>query len=97
MTTMQKWAAIRALCGADVSLKQTAMDEPKWYVSTIGVNIGGDGFLKGFGGWASGPLEAIDEFWNIATQVKYPKYIQVERCGSVRRVRWNGFMWEDAA
>lgn len=92
MTWEQKLQALNRLTGnpAAIYLRRAG----NWYVSIPGVNRR-EGVILSSGSVSAGsPESAVNDYWDWATDPRF--YLEV---GPVikepRRVRWNGFMWED--
>jgi hypothetical protein len=94
LTTEQKLEAVQALVGPfGVELKMRAPGG--WYVS-LRLDIGGDGFLSSAAYNGTTPFAAIDQMWREITNLPEGKYLVVRVADAgERRVRWNGFMWQD--
>jgi len=92
MNWEQKLMAIQAL--GDTFLK---MREPgNWYVHTTGLEVGGDGMLRGVGGDGSSPERAVEDRWEKILAIGPPLYLVINAYRDNRRqVRWNGYMWLD--
>ncbi len=85
LTTKEKFKAIDKLSAATIGLNMN----DKWYV-TQGVEI--DEGVKKVIDYGMGDTleEAISDHWEILTNAPLIRIIQ-----GGRRVRWNGFMWDD--
>lgn len=94
MTWEQKLAALQALAECHLCMRKPG----DWYVSHR-VDVGGEGFLRGSYGNGKTPEEAVNDHWEIYTAQLKPGNVVVAYGNSDRekRVRWNGFMWQDAA
>jgi hypothetical protein len=89
MDWQQKFAAIQAFAGNyDTSLMMRKPGD--WYVS-CGMSIGGDGPLTGSYGNGATPEDAVNEHWEVYSNLPFNRYA-VNR--ENKRARWNGFMWE---
>ncbi len=97
MTFDQKVEALAAVIPGIPGLSVSYSNMTKqWYVSGAGLEYGGNGFLGGFGGHCDTPQEAIEEFWECATNPPDGLHIAIGGWSDKRRdVRWNGFMWKD--
>lgn len=86
MTTIEKMKAMNAaftvMIGIDVN--------DQWYAS--GPEQGGDGLLASLVGRGTTPEAAVDDLWKMVTSVPTDRHL---RTYNDRRVRWNGFMWQD--
>lgn len=94
MTWEQKLSALQAIAECYLRMRKPG----DWYVSHK-VSIGGDGFLRTEYGNGKTPEEAVNNHWDT-----YAVNLPIDRCVVARvnsedekRVRWNGFMWEDFA
>ena len=67
-----------------------------WYVSSK-LHIGGDGMIGTVGGLhAPDPETAVAHFWEAVCDVPPGRWLTVDPMSETRRrIRWNGFMWED--
>jgi hypothetical protein len=67
-----------------------------WYVNQ-GIDVGGDGLLRGTYGNGHTPQEAIENHWRLlVTELPGGSYLVTRSpTDERRRVRWNGFMWAD--
>ena len=94
MNWEQKLSALQAV--ADTALRMRNPGD--WYVS-MRAEIGGDGFLRGEYGSGPTPEEAVLAHWDIFTaNLPSDRYIVAHANSDMeKRVRWNGFMWQDAA
>lgn len=90
MTTDQMMQACQAI--GDISLRMRAPGN--WYVDHRGVERVEGSLLSGGLVSADNPQHAIGQHWAWLTDDKYP-VIRIWNYGTVRRVKWNGFMWED--
>jgi len=89
MDWQQKFAAIQAFAGSyETSLQMRKPGD--WYVS-CGMSIGGDGMLSGSYGNGTTPETAVEDHWEIYSNLPFDRYA-VNRDNL--RARWNGFMWE---
>lgn len=95
LTWEQKLFAISKLC--DTSLKMRKPGD--WYVSSVGIEVAGDGVLIGEYGNGTTPQEAVEEEWRkLVTDLPDGKYLRVHdyRHGEKPRyVRWNGIWWRE--
>jgi hypothetical protein len=90
MHWQQKLAAIIAFADHyHVALKMRAPDD--WYVEA-GMTIGGDGMLTGAYGNGRTPEEAVEDHWEIYSNLPHDRYA-VNHANE--RARWNGFMWKE--
>jgi hypothetical protein len=90
MDWQQKFDAIQAFAGTyNTALHMRAPGN--WYVHS-GMSIGGDGMLAGKYGNGGTPEEAVNEHWEIYTNLPPDRYA-VNR--ENKRARWNGYMWRE--
>lgn len=88
MTYEQMLVAMRA--AGNRTLSPHMIEPGKWICRLPGC-IGGDGMLTSTFGSGKNPEEAVTDAWDQCVNLPEDRYLQVEN----RRVRWNGFMWED--
>lgn len=90
VNTFQKALAMEAL--SDLTIGLTYTDPVKW-IASIGAEIGGDGMLRGCAGYGATTDEAIEDLWSNLTNIPSDRHIFLSM--KDRRVRWNGYMWQD--
>lgn len=92
MTWEEKIQALQAIAECTLRMRKPG----NWYVS-FNAGIGGDGFIRGDYGNGKNPEEAVIAHWDIfTTNLPSDRYIIVNgNYKGEKRVRWNGFMWED--
>lgn len=97
MTWLQKFRAIEALAGHQISLRLTdrAFGD-HWYVADEGVEIVQGGMLSSAPSFAETPEAAVEAYWdNVTENLKPREYVVIHAYGKDRRaLRWNDFMWE---
>lgn len=94
MNYQQKFLAMKALVGTEVSIK--ARGYADWFVVVHRVEIGGNGLLASPTSTGVTPEDAIDKTWDMLVNLRPHQYLVVGALTDSRRhVKWNGFMWED--
>ena len=96
MNWQQKLSAVQALCGTfNVAVRMRNPGD--WYVNDC-TEIKDGSILRGEYGNGATPEQAVEDHWDILTNLPHEQYIVVRAAREDRRaVRWNGFMWEDVA
>lgn len=89
MTWEQKFAALGAL-GGDISLQMRSPGN--WYV-TNGFERVEDAFLSGGLIQEPTPEQAVEKYWEWATQDSKYKILFV--WGAKKYFQWNGYMWRN--
>jgi hypothetical protein len=92
----QKLMALKALAETHLEMRRPG----DWYVSAPGRGVCGDGLEVGAYGNGATPQEAVEDDWKqVAEHLPLNKHIKISKSpygpGDIRRVRWNGFMWQD--
>ncbi len=93
MNYEQMLLAVMAIC-PDACLRLRGIGS--WYVSTPGVEIGGDGLLSSSPTDGKNPDDAVRDLWKQLTDLKPNQFIVINAMTAKRReLVWNGFMWAD--
>jgi hypothetical protein len=88
MNWNQKLKAMRAL---DAECGPKMMPDCESWSFSCG-ELAGDGFLRGAVAWGSSPEAVVSEVWEkLIAQNSGELHVYARG----RRVRWNGFMWEE--
>lgn len=94
LTWEQKFLAIIAIGPASLKCR----GEGDWYVEQSGVEVGDGRFLTSPSVSGKAPADAVALYWDSLTDLPPSARIVIGAYGKNRReVRWNGFMWADAA
>jgi hypothetical protein len=92
MTWEQKLMALQVLTDTSVRMRKPG----DWYVSAVGRDIGGDGFLRGVYGNGKTPQGAVEDDWRqLVVALPADRYVHIERSGVKKKFRWNDFMWKE--
>lgn len=93
MNWEQKLAAFKALGEAHLEMRKPG----DWYVADS-INVGGDGCLVGAYGNGATPQQAVEDHWQkLVVDLPLDRHLHSRHAGVIRRVRWNGYMWQDIA
>ena len=90
MTWEQKLEALMSLTETTLVMREPG----DWYVEAPGRHIGGDGMLYGKYGNGRTPQEAVENDWEIYSEVKYPMYVVIENHKGRNHYVWTGYMWK---
>ncbi len=91
MTWEEKLCALNNMGAGKAEL---GMNKPgDWYCVVPTAKLAGSGFTQSFNGFGNTPNAAIDDLWMKVMFL--PKGITHIQVGTDRRIKWNGFMWED--
>lgn len=98
MNWEQKLMALKGLAETHLEMRRPG----NWYIAAHGRGVCGDGFEVGAYGNGVTPEEAVEDDWEkIVERLPPDRHIKVSKApygpGDIRRVRWNGFMWEDVS
>jgi hypothetical protein len=93
MTWEEKLMALKALCPTHLEMRAPG----NWYVSAHGreTQRPGDDILVGAYGNGKTPEAAVEDDWRQVTARECYVVLNAMVPERRRRIRWNGFMWEE--
>jgi hypothetical protein len=92
LTWEQKAAALDTLGNIEIKMRRPG----DWFCAQSGVSVADGHFLYGGCGNGATPQEAIEDLWRyLVDDLLANRYVAIGGMDITRRVRWNGFMWQD--
>lgn len=92
MTWEEKLDALNSLSDCELKMRKPG----DWHVLQVSTDIKKGGLLHGSCGNGATPQEAVENHWEIMTNLKPSEYLVLDAMGDRRKaVEWSGFMWKE--